>query len=1082
MRRDAVLGFLFSFLLSFSLFAQSPNANIVGRVLDQSGAVIPGAQITIRHVATGEFREVVSDEKGEYTIAELAPGDYRIMVRKEGFRRLDERGLTLEVNQTVRLDLQLQVGALSEVVEVTASVPLLNTENPMKGDVIVSREMVDIPLDGRDFSDLAFLVPGVGEKAQGGQGSSFAVNGARADNTNFVIDGFNNQNLRLGGAQARPNLDAMQEFKMQTTGYTAEYGRLAGGTMNMVLKSGTNRPHGTLFEFVRNDALDARNFFDPEKTKLRRNQFGAMLDGPVYIPKVYNGRDRTFFLFSWESYRQILGDSQLTRVPSLLERQGDFSKSPDADGNPAKLVDPLNGAANACVSGKTGNCFPGNILPAARFDSIAKQIMPYYPLPNRAGINNYYAVGNDPDTWDNFLAKIDQRLRGSDSLSGRFLRRMDHSTDPFGGSETGLFASLGRPTQMLAGLSYTRLFSPTLINEARFGLTRSTQHETGGMMGHDYAADWGLAGSTNDPFLVGFPRIQANDMAAIGVEKNQPVLFTVNNYQWADTLTWVKGRHLVKFGGDVLRNQFFQPFYNNNRGTYVFNGYWTTVPFADFQIGILNKFSRTVGGNPNYLFFTSYGAFAQDDFRVTSNLTLNIGLRYELSKPPVEKYGRYSNFIPELGKLVLASEETVPNLRQYVADVGLTGLVSLKDEYGLPDALVYTPQKCFAPRFGFAWRPAGGVRTVVRGGYGIFYGNNVWNPIRKAMGDVFPFSVEETYSKANKQPKNLTFQNPLGVSTKLDGVLTPNGMQLRPDAAYLQSWNLTLEREIGKAMAVEVAYIGSKGTHLGRSSNINQPIRTLALQLSGGGFPRPISGFNDITYYAFNTNSIYNAGLLTLRKRFARGLFYRLNYVYSKSIDYGSQINGNGDGGDDPQDPRNLRLERARSDFDRGHSLSTMFMYDLPLRRHFLLSNWQIGGTGRFQTGQPFTVTTTSSQLDQGEANRPDRIAKGTLANPTPDMWYNVSAFRLVPNGAYRFGTSGRNILDGPGLMDLNVSLIKRLRIAERYNMQFRCEMFNALNHPNFNLPAKAVNAPDAGMITRTRSPRLIQFGLRLQF
>jgi len=1082
MRRDAVLGFLFSFLLSFPLFAQSPNANIVGRVLDQSGAVIPGAQITVRHVATGESREVVSDEKGEYTVAELVPGDYRIMVRKEGFRRLDERGLTLEVNQTARLDLQLQVGALSEVVEVTASVPLLNTENPMKGDVIVSREMADIPLNGRDFGDLAFLVAGVSEKAEGGQGSSFAVNGARADNTNFVIDGFNNRNVRLGAAQARPNLDAMQEFKMQTTGYSAEYGRLAGGTMNMVLKSGTNRAHGTVFEFVRNDAFDARGFFDPAKTKLRRNQFGAILDGPVYIPKVYNGRDRTFFLFSWESYRQIVGASQLARVPTLLERAGNFSQSLDVDGKPAKLVDPLNGAANACVSGKTGNCFAGNIIPAARFDSIAKQVMPYYPLPNRGGVNNYYAVANDPDRWDSFLAKIDQRLGGADTLSGRFLRRIERTSDPFGGSETGLFADTDKSSQMLAGLAYTRLFSPTVINEARVGYTRSNDYGVGALMGHDYAGDWGLAGSAKDPFLMGFPQFKVTDMATLGVSKNQPVLYSVNTYQWADTLTWVKGRHLLKFGGDVLRTQFFQPFYNNNRGSYVFNGYWTTVPTADFEIGILNKFTRTVGGNPSYLFFTSYGAFAQDDYRITPSLTLNIGLRYELSMAPVEKYGRYSNFLPSDGKMVLGSDQTVPNFQQYVASAGMTGKIALRSEYGLPESLVYTPTKCFAPRFGFAWRPMAGTRTVVRGGYGLFYGNNVWNPIRKALGDVFPFSVEESYSKASKQPLNLTLQNPLGVSSKLDGILTPNGMELHPAAAYLQSWNLTIEREIGKAMALEIGYVGSKGTHLGLQRNINQQIRQLSLRAADGSFPRPFPAFDTISFYQFDTNSNYNAGMLTLRKRFARGLFYRLSYTWSKSLDHGSQINGNSDGGADPQDVRNLWLERGRSDFDRTHSLTTMFMYDLPFQRNVVLRGLQIGGTGRFQTGQPFTPLVSNAQLDQGEANRPDRIANGKLSNPTPDMWYDLSAFTPVPNGTYRFGTSGRGILDGPGLIDLSVSLIKRVRIRERMNMQIRCEAFNALNHPSFRLPDKNVNAPTAGTITRARDPRLIQFGLRLQF
>ena len=1074
-----------AFVILFPLLAQSPTGNIVGRVQDQSAASIPDAKIVVRNVATQELRQVSSDENGDYTVANLAPGQYGITVEKEGFRRLDERGVTLEVDQTARLDFQLQVGALSEVVEVRASVPLLNTESPMKGDVIVSAEMTDIPLDGRDFADLAYLVPGVGQKAQGGNGSNFAVNGARTDNSNFVIDGFNNQNPRGGGAQARPPLDSMMEFKMQTTGYSAEYGRLAGGTMNMVLKSGTNRLHGTLFEFLRNDALDARGFFDPVKTKLHRNQFGAVADGPVYLPKLYNGRDRTFFLFNWEGYRQVTGNSRISTAPTELERQGDFSRSLDVDGKPALLVDPFSGGASgACVSGKIGTCFPGNQIHASRFDRIARLVMAYYPSPNRPGqANNYYAVSSDPDKWDSFLAKIDHRLRLSDTISLRFLKRFNRNTDPYAGSPTGLFGNNTKERQMLAGLTYNRIFGATLINEARLGVSRTAHREFGFQSGHDYASEWGLIGPTTDPYLAGFPRFTVTDLMALGNAANVPIIYTVNNYQWADSLTWVKSRHLMRFGFDILRTQFFQPYNNNNRGTFDFNGVFTTVPFADLELGVLNKTTRTVGSNPNYLFITNYGFFAQDDFRATSTLTLNIGLRYEIPKPPVEKYGRLTNFIPEIGKLIISDDKTIPNLEQSVADAALTGKVALAGEYDLPPSMIYTAYKCLAPRFGFAWRPLGGVRTVLRGGYGIFYGNNLWNPVRNDLGNVFPFSVTQTYNKSTSKPEQLTLQNPLGTKLNLGGVNTPNGFQAYPTPQYLQSWNLTMEREIGKAVAIEVAYVGSKGTHLGRKYNINMPFRIPELKLSGGGYPRPIAGFNDIDYYSFGSNSIYNAGVITLRKRFARGFFYRLNYVYSKSIDNASQIADASDGGyGGAQDARNLRLERGRSDWDRGHSLTTLFMYDVPWRRHWLLKNWQIAGTGRLQTGPPFTVKSSNVQLDQGEANRPDRIAKGTLPNPTPDMWYDRLAFPLVPTGAYHFGTSGRNILDGPGLIDLNVSLIKRIRFQERYNLQFRCEAFNALNHPNFNLPSQNVNAPGGGTITAIRSPRLLQFGLRMQF
>jgi len=1078
-------------LFTVSLFAQSPTANIVGRVVDQTGAVIADAKIRVRHVEMSELREVSTDASGEYTVANLPPGHYQIMVEKEGFKRLDERGLELQIDQTARLDFTLQVGAVTEVVEVTAAAPVLTTDSPMKGDVIASREMVDIPLDGRDFGDLAYLVPGVSEAAQGGQGSNFAVNGARADNTNFIIDGFNNQNPRGGSAQARPPIDGIMEFKMQTTGYSAEYGRLAGGTMNMALKSGTNRLHGSLFEFVRNDLFDARNFFDPEKAKLRRNQFGGVFDGPVAVPKIYNGRNRTFFLFNYEGYRQAQASSNLDIVPTLLERQGDFSQTmlPAPDGK-LKHVALLDPAATGTCAGTKLACFPNQRIPAARFDSIAKQVLAYYPLPNRAGVNNLYAQANDPDHWDSFLGKIDHRVGSADSFSFRYMKRYIRTSTPFDGGNTGLFGSHTGNHQMLTGLSYTRIFSATLINEFRAGLSRTANRQAHNNQGHDYASEWGLKGFTTDPFLTGFPRFVVTNMVELGDDKSQPVIFTVNNLQWADTLTWVKGRHLMKFGADIQRTQFFQPFYNNNRGQINFNGRYagvatpnlaydppaTAVPFADFLLGLPNQVTRTVGVNPNYLFFTTYGFFAQDDFKVTRSLTLNLGLRYELPQAPHEKYGRFSNFVPELGKVLIADDKTVPNLQQMIAEQGLTGKMILARDAGFPQSLLYTPYKCFAPRFGFAWRPFGGQRNVVRGGYGIFYGSNVWNPVRNNLGNVFPFDVEQTFAKN----ANLTLQNPQGVTPSTDGVLTPNGFQAHATPAYLQSWNLTVEREVGKGTGLEIAYVGSKGTHLGRIYDINQWYR---LPEYAPNYPSPFPGFNAVNYFGFGFNSIYNAGIISLRKRITRGFFYRVNYTYSKSIDNSSQISDNSDGGaGNPQNVRDFKAERGRSDWDRGHSVTTMFMYDLPLRQNPLLRNWQVGGSGRFSTGPPFSPDVSGGTLHQGQATRPDRIAKGTVPNPTPDMWFDLTAFPNLDTSGYRFGNTGRNILDGPGLLSLNVSLIRRFRIRERGTMQFRAEMFNALNHPNFRLPNRNADAPDGGVIKNAGSPRLMQFSLRYQF
>ncbi len=371
-----------------ALDAQNPTASVVGTVKDPSGATIAGAKIDVRNTDTNDVREVTSDPKGEYAVTNLVPGRYDVAVIKEGFQSARRTGIELQMEQAARLEFLLQVGAVSESVEVTASAPAVNTENSVKGEVMVSKEIVEMPLDGRNISDLAYLTPGVAPAPAGALGSSFNINGARGDNTNFVLDGFNDQNARAASMKVSPSLEALDEFKMQTTGYSAEYGRLAGGVMNMVLKTGTNQLHGSLFEFVRNDIFDARNSFDPSKAPLRRNQFGGMLTGPVVIPKLYNGRNKTFFLFSWETFVQRIGDVALGIVPTAAQRAGDFSAF-------GPLKDPL--ATGTCSATNRAACFPNNQIPLSRFSSVAIDSMKFYPLPNLPGqANNYVAVSSDP--------------------------------------------------------------------------------------------------------------------------------------------------------------------------------------------------------------------------------------------------------------------------------------------------------------------------------------------------------------------------------------------------------------------------------------------------------------------------------------------------------------------------------------------------------------------------------------------------------------------------------------------------------------------------------------------------------------
>jgi hypothetical protein len=1056
--------------------AQTPSATIVGRIVDASDAVVSDASIHVRNVNTNEVRTAISQADGGYTVSNLPPGTYEVTIEKPGFKPLRESHLELLVEQTARVDARLDPGAVSESVEVTARVPLLNTETSSRGDIVSLREIVEMPLNGRDFNDLAFTLPGVQPAEQGAKGAPFSINGARADASNVLIDGLNNENPRDAGAQARPPPDSLQEFKLETSGYSAEYGRLAGGVISMVLKSGGNQLRGSLSEFVRNDMFDARNFFDVAKSELRRNQFGGTISGPLLVPKTYDGHDRTFYLASWESFRGVQGSNMLGVVPTALERAGDFSQSFDVSGKLILIKDPLS--PGPCTATNSGGCFAGNRIPASRFSPIAQRLLQYYPVPNRGGPSNNIVNAPAPDNWDSFVFKVDHRLSSKDNFSVRVLERRQTSTNPFSGSPLGTFGATTNNAQSLYGISDTRIFSSTLVNEARFGLTRTTNNELSAHAGTNWASQLGIAGTTTDPSLAGFPKFSITGFETIGDSASNPIRYTVNDFNWNDALTWIKGKHSIKIGGDILRVQYFQPTNSNFNGTFTFDGRLTNSGFADFLLGLPRSTSRKIGTVTNHIYGTAYGAYVQDDYKMLPELTLNLGLRYEIQKAPYEDAGQMSSYVPSVGKVLLGGVTTVPNWQAIVASAGLTGLVGLGSDYGLPKSLVNTSYTNLAPRIGFAWRPFGGNRTVVRSGYGIFYTGSRLSAIRTDIAGGFPFAIAQTFTGSTSNPALLTLSNPFPDSlAKVSGVTSTSGYQVDPPSPFLQSWNLTVERDLGKAVTIEVGYAGSKGTHLGRKYDINQVVRTPTSST------RPFAGFADIQYYSFESNSSYNAGTLTMRKRFDRGLFFRGTYTFGKSIDTASGLNYAGDGGyQGAQNSLNLDSERGRSDFDIRHVFSMNFGWELPSPRNVLLRGWQLAGSGAMYSGQPFTPKLSGPSSDLGEATRPDRIANGSVANPSANGWFDLSAFPIVPASAFRFGNSGRNILDGPGTVALNLALSKQFRIRERIRSQLRWEAFNVTNHTNFQLPNIVLDKANAGTITGAKPARVMQFGLRFDF
>jgi hypothetical protein len=609
-------------------------------------------------------------------------------------------------------------------------------------------------------------------------------------------------------------------------------------------------------------------------------------------------------------------------------------------------------------------------------------------------------------------------------------------------------------------------------------LTRTTDSELSAFSGTNWASQLGIPGTTTDPSLEGFPKFSITGFEGLGDSTSNPIRYTVNNWDFNDGLTWIKGRHTIRIGGDVLRVQYYQPTNSNFNGTFTFNGKMTGDGIADFELGFPSSTSRKIGTVTNHIFSTNYAAYVQDDFKIVPNLTLNLGLRYELQMPPYEQAGQMTNFVPSLDQVVMAGTSTVPNLAATLASVGLANYVTTASSLGLPRALVYPNYDNLAPRVGMAWRPFGDNRTVIRSGYGVFYTGSRLSAMRTDLTGGFPYSISQSFTSPSGNPGGLTLANPFPASlAKVSGTTTTSGWELRAPSPYLESWNFTIEREIGRGVVIETSYTGSKGTHLGRKYDVNQEIRTPT------STTRPYAGYGDTEYYSFGGNSSYNAGTVTVRKRITNGLFFRANYTYGKSIDNNSGLNYAGAGGyQGAQNSLDLNAERGLSDFDSRHVFSMNFAYMLPFRGFALIRGWQLAGSGQARSGQPFTPQYSGPSSDLAQATRPDRLLNGSLSDPSPTMWFNLNAFQSVPDSAYRYGNSGRNILEGPGSATINFSLSKTFRVGERIKTQFRWEAFNVLNRANFQLPADTLDKANAGTITSAGSGRQMQLGLRCSF
>lgn len=1070
--RQLFLSILFATL---ALHGQTGNGSIVGAVSDPSSAVVPNAAVAVTNLGTNIQRTATTNADGTYVVANIPAGQYEVTVEMAGFKRFVQKPVSISVDQSVRVDVTLQAGQVTESITVDAATPLISTEQSSVGQVVDNKTIVELPLNGRNFIRLGSLIPGTTRGApsdgtiRSRQGNeALTANGMRSTHNNYMLDGVDNNEVQLGLAVLLPSIDALQEFKVQTANYSAEYGRGAGAVVNLIMKSGTNELHGTVFEFLRNEKLDARNTFAPTRNPLRRNQFGFSVGGPVVLPKVYDGRNRAFFFFNYEGLRERRGTTSGSIVPTSAQRSGDFSGQPT-------VYDPatLDAQGNRVP-------FPGNVIPASRIDPIAASVLKYLPLPNNNDPSrNYLQQFSNPLDGNQFHTRGDVQITQKDQITGRFSYSNSQDTAraiAYNGQTTG-----NRPRG--AVLAYTRVFSAQAVNDLRWGFQRYGFTLLPDGIGEDLVTPLGLPVYGADPSVLRFPAISIRNFASLGGNAAIPVFRAENNYQVIESFSWHKGRHSLKMGGDVRWNQ-----YNNKQpqtvsGQYTFNGPFTAVRgqqyingLPDLLLGLPSQQAilSMSGYHPNYLRNTRLNLFLQDDILIARNLTLNVGLRWERDGSWTEKYNRWGWFDFSTGEVVYPEGVSMP-FTTFPYPFRLNGT----------QRMTQPTNAGFAPRFGFAYRPFGGNRTVIRSAYGIFRAQTTANPISNATGAP-PFYLRQTDISGTTTP-DLRFGlfNSVSGSSLIPTV--PTFFTLNPYTftnGYIQQWNFGVEHQVLADIGVKASYVGSRGNNLEMryEGNPALPPGPGAIQ-SRRLYPR----FGSLTTSASAAVSTYHSLQLTAEKRFSRGLQFLAGYTWAKSLDTASSWGGLGSENFLPQDPTRWDLEKARSAHDLRQRFTLSYLYQLPFRFNnkpvdFILGGWQTSGILSLQTGFPFTVLVGGDLPNigaSGSNTRPNVVADWRVDEPTIDRWFNSSAF--TQPAPYTYGNAGRNILDGPGNRSFDMTLNKAFRFTERQMLQLRVEFFNAVNHPNYGLPNATVGNAAIGTI-RSADNREMQIGLKYIF
>jgi carboxypeptidase family protein len=1060
--------------------AQTPTATIGGQVRDASGAAIPGVRVSAKNVETNIEREALTSDNGDYTIPLLNIGSYQVSVEKQGFKKSVQTGVVLQVDQKARLDFTLQVGQVSESVEVTAATSLVQTDSASVGTVIGNKQVVELPLNSREFYGLALTAPRVLPPAQGstlGFRGGFNVAGSSEVSNNFTLNGIDNNDTGINGPSFRPSIDAIQEFKLLSGIYSAEYGRNSGGQVVISTKSGTNQFHGTAYEFLRNQALDARNFFlrlkpGEKAPSFKRNLFGSSLGGPIIS-------DKTFFFASYEGLRLRQSVTSLATVPTAAMVNGDFSamRGPGLDqvlGNAddtGRVLDPFSRQEFARL----------NVIDSALINPIGQALAKFFPAPTtatpagRLPSNNYNFSATRRENYNQISTRLDHALSPKDSLYGTFNYYDNPAFEPSNslcGSRVlpGFGCDSGLTTQLI-GIVETHTFTSNLTNEVRLGFNRLRQPRIQEDDAVDFVGQFNIPGTFfgETPLNGSVPQVSITGYSTIGGATNLPQDRRDNTYQIVDNVIWTKSAYTLKFGGDIRRFQSNLYFISQGRGIFNFNA-TATAPtsgnsFADLLLGLPTSTQRNPRGPSTYSRTSSFNFYTQDDWKVNSRLTLNLGLRWEMNTPMTEKYNTISSFDSQTGRIRVAGQN------------------------GVPDNLLKYDYNNFAPRIGFAWQPLDNSKTVVRGGAGVFY--NVQPAGNGVLGMLFnfPARLPQTFNSTLAAPITLNNPFPGAVPTTAptNGSLTMTAIDENFVTAYITQWGLSIQREVGSDIAFEIGYLGSKGCHLPLNRNLNQATPGPAQQIQSR---RPYPQFGNITWIESVANSTYHSLELKVEKRYTKGLSLLASYTFSKSIDNSPGISTSSSASSAiAQNTRNLSSERGLSDFDVRHRVVISAIWEIPLGKGhkmfgssplaYIFGGWQTSGILSVQSGRPFTAVMSgdfSNTLNRND--RPNLIGDPNSGPKTVEQWFNKEAFQPTTTGS--FGTAGRNIIIGPGFRNLDFALSRNFKVTERLRIQFRTELFNALNHANFNYPESTFNTSSFGQIASALDPRQLQFGLKI--